>query len=146
MNRRPTAETAMRPFRGLAALLAASALAAQLAHAQEPYLRFQHIPPERSFASRWVMDVTQDRQGFLWFASLYGGFARFDGQEFRVYRHDPSDPLGMPTNTVHTLYADPVGDLLWIGLAEGLVALDLQSDQLTLYRHDPHEFPLNPNI
>jgi hypothetical protein len=65
------------------------ALTSSWACAQELLLRFQHIPPEQSFASRQLADVVQDRRGFMWIASLYGGFARYDGYEFIPYRHDP---------------------------------------------------------
>ena len=62
------------------------------AFAQQKLIRFQHIDPAEAFATRYIVAMTQDEQGFLWFASLFGGLARYDGYEFKIYRHDPDDP------------------------------------------------------
>lgn len=80
--------------------------------------------------------MTQDDQGFLWFASLYGGMARYDGYEFKIYHHDPEDANSLPTNEVHAVYSDPQGGI-WAGTNNGLIRLDTQTEQLTVYEHDP---------
>ncbi|MFC1720328.1 two-component regulator propeller domain-containing protein, partial [Pseudomonadota bacterium] len=105
------------------------------ARAQQKLIQFQHIDPATSFATQSILAVTQDEQGFLWFASLYGGVARYDGYEFKIYQHDPGDPNSLPTNEIHSLYADKNG-VLWIGTAEGLVLLDTKSDRITVFRHE----------
>lgn len=104
--------------------------------AQQKLLQFQHIDPSEIFASSYILSVDQDEQGFLWFASLYGGFSRYDGYEFKTYRHNPDDENSLPTNEVHSVYADPTGGV-WAGTADGLVWLDTKTDRLTLYQHDP---------
>jgi signal transduction histidine kinase/ligand-binding sensor domain-containing protein/CheY-like chemotaxis protein len=104
--------------------------------AQEKVLRFQHIDAEDSFASQSIISSTQDQQGFMWFASISGGFARFDGYEFKIYQHAPEDPDSLPTNEVHSLFADPNGGI-WAGTADGLVWLDTARELLSVYRHDP---------
>jgi signal transduction histidine kinase/DNA-binding response OmpR family regulator/streptogramin lyase len=105
--------------------------------AQQKLLRFQHIDPLVSFASSDILSVTQDEQGFVWFASLYGGFARYDGYGFKVYQHDPEDRNSLHTNEVHSIYADPLGGGVWAGTGDGLVWLDTKTDSLSVYRHEP---------
>jgi signal transduction histidine kinase/DNA-binding response OmpR family regulator/streptogramin lyase len=107
-----------------------------VAFAQEMLLRFQHIQPERSFTTGSIVDVTHDRNGFIWFSSLYGGFARFDGSEFKSYRYNPDTPGGLLSSATTCVYADPVEPLIWVCTPEGLAHLNLKTDALQLYRHD----------
>ena len=104
--------------------------------AQERLARFQHIDPSKSFANRAILAVTQDEHGYLWFASLFGGLARYDGYEFKIYQHDPLDPNSLPTNEVHSLFAGREGQI-WIGTDDGLVRLDTATNHFKVFRHDP---------
>ncbi len=117
-----------------------SPYALQTASAQTELLRFQEITPEarKGFTTDRIRSITQDEQGFLWFGSWTGGFARYDGYEFKSYTANPDDPAGLASNAVHTLYADPEGGL-WIGTDKGLHWLDPETDQLTLMQHDPDD-------
>lgn len=105
-------------------------------YAQQKLIRFQHIDPAESFATRYIMSMTQDEQGFLWFSSLFGGLARYDGYEFKIYRHDPDNPNSLPTNEVHALQPDLNGGM-WVATDAGLVMLDTKTEQMTIYRHEP---------
>lgn len=42
-----------------------------------------------------IYSITRDTTGFLWLAT-WDGLSRFDGNEFRNYRHDPDDPGSLP--------------------------------------------------
>lgn len=44
-----------------------------------------HITEEDGLSYRWVFNITQDRNGFLWFAT-YDGLNRFDGTRFVTYK------------------------------------------------------------
>ena len=103
-------------------------------NAQEPLLRFSHIPPEESFATSYIIHTTQDQQGFMWFASIVGGIARYDGYEFKTYRYDPGDPDSLPSNEGHYVYPDPTGGI-WMATIDGLAWLDPETDRLTIYQH-----------
>ncbi len=105
--------------------------------AAEPLLRFQHIAPEDSYAPRAIVDVAEDPEGFLWFASLYGGFARFDGMEFRSYRADPTRTDGPPSNSVSCVYPDPERRVVWVCSTDGLIELALDTEEIRVHRHDP---------
>ncbi len=49
-------------------------------HAQSN-TRIDHITENDGLSYRWVFDITQDRNGFLWFAT-YDGLNRYDGTRF----------------------------------------------------------------
>lgn len=93
------------------------------AWAQQRLVRFQHIALSKSFTNRAILAITQDENGFLWFAELFGGLARYDGYEFKKYQHDPGNPNSIPTNEVHSLFASG-GGRIWIGTDDVLVLLD----------------------
>ena len=44
------------------------------------------------YPGAWPISLAQDKQGFLWIADFDDGLIRYDGHEFRSYRHDRDDP------------------------------------------------------
>ena len=50
-----------------------------------------HIAPENGLSQSTVMDIVQDSQGFLWFATE-NGLDRYDGYEIVSYNRDRNDP------------------------------------------------------
>ena len=42
--------------------------------------------------------VIQNNRGFMWFGGI--GLTRFDGNEFKTYTHDPSDPTSISSNRI----------------------------------------------
>ena len=61
-----------------------------------------------------VVDVVQDRIGYLWFATQGGGIARFDGAEFDIY----NQKSGLLSNFANSLLLK--NDSLFIGTNNGL--------------------------
>jgi signal transduction histidine kinase len=100
-------------------------------------LRAQDFPVERVSEKLGVqlaniLSMIQDRQGFLWIATA-DGFYRFDGYEFRTFRHDPSNPHSLSENGVNTLYEDPVTGNIWLPTLHGLCELDPRTERFTTY-------------
>ncbi len=60
-----------------------------------------------------VNAILQTRDGYLWVATK-DGLNRFDGQTFRIFKHDPQDAFSLPENYVMSLLESAEGDL-WIG-------------------------------
>ena len=67
------------------------AMAPGIGNAQVPAVRFEHLSVEDGLSHSAVLDITQDRYGFLWFATA-NGLSRYDGYGFVLFRHDPADP------------------------------------------------------
>jgi diguanylate cyclase (GGDEF)-like protein len=81
--------------------------------------------------SQFVIATTQDRQGFIWFATV-GGLARWDGHRFRSFLHDPDDPASLPDNFLLTVFSDQQG-VLWVGSnGGGLARYNPASDDFTV--------------
>jgi signal transduction histidine kinase/CheY-like chemotaxis protein/streptogramin lyase len=77
---------------------------------------FRQLTIADGLPSSRVMDLTQDRQGFMWVATS-DGLARFDGVGFKLYRHDPADAESIPCNDVQSLFEDSQRRL-WLGCAD----------------------------
>lgn len=112
-------------FPVLAALLLACACADAVQVPQTP--RFRRIEVADGLPSSTVFQVAQDRDGYLWIASA-DGLARFDGVDFRVWRHDPRDARSLPGNVVQALHVDG-DDRVWVAAeGAGLAVLDRDRD------------------
>ena len=86
-------------------------------------IRFTHVSAEQGLSQSRIGEITQDGQGFLWFGTQ-DGLKRYDGYQFREFRHDPANPESLSGSSIRALYKDRSGKL-W-------VASDLYLD-----RYDP---------
>lgn len=75
-------------------------------------VRFTHYTADDGLSQNRVMDIMQDKQGFMWFAT-WDGLNRFDGKHFRVYKGEPGDPNGFSNNRLNSIQEDAFG-YLWI--------------------------------
>ncbi len=74
----------------------------------------------------------------MWFGTR-DGLNRYDGYEFKVYRHDPDDENSISNNFIYALWEDALGDL-WIGTnGGGLNRFDRTRERFIQYRHDPDD-------
>ncbi|MCJ8270184.1 MAG: hypothetical protein MJK04_12370, partial [Psychrosphaera sp.] len=80
--------------------------------AATPVLRFDQFSLKEGLSQASVLDILQDRQGFMWFATQ-DGLNRFDGYDFKVYRRDLSDPQSLSENYVNNIFQDSSG-YLWL--------------------------------
>jgi signal transduction histidine kinase/CheY-like chemotaxis protein/streptogramin lyase len=117
----------------LACLLAPMAQAAPPLHATPLFRKFGVA---EGLPSSSVHQIAEDRQGFLWIATV-DGLARYDGVGFRVYRHDPNDPASIAGNDITTIFIDR-DDRIWCGLeSHGLDVLDTARRSFAHYGNDP---------
>lgn len=82
---------------------------------------FTHYSMKDGLASNEVTCITQDRTGFLWIASN-NGLQRFDGVQYKNFRHRDNDPSGIPNNLITQVHADR-DDNLWVLSAHGQVGI-----------------------
>ncbi len=80
---------------------------------------------EQGLPQSMVNHVLQDRNGFVWLGTG-DGLARFDGQRFVVYKHDPLDSTTLSHNTIWGL-AQQDATHLWVGTRAGLDLLDTRT-------------------
>ncbi len=62
-------------------------LHAQVTSLAETPMRFERLD---GLSHNTVLSMVQDQQGFLWIGTV-DGLNRYDGYDFVVYRHDPTD-------------------------------------------------------
>ncbi|MCB0598221.1 MAG: helix-turn-helix domain-containing protein [Phaeodactylibacter sp.] len=85
-------------------------------HAQSQTLNFNHLLLGKGQDINVVFDILQDRQGFMWFATL-DGLVRYDGYHFKYYRYDREGNSQLKAQRADALLEDASGNI-WI-LASG---------------------------
>ena len=99
-------------------------------------LRFQHLTRDDGLSQSFVYAILQDQDGFMWFGTQ-DGLNRYDGFEFKVFVHQPEDPLSISDESTRTMILDSSGTL-WAGTdAGGLSRFNRASETFTNYLHDP---------
>ncbi len=95
-------------------------------------LPFQHLSIEDGLSQGMVGSIIQDRSGFMWFATK-DGLNRYDGYNFKVFRHDPQDSTSVRDNYILSILEDSKG-LLWVGTNSGLDVFDPATE---IFHHFP---------
>ncbi|WP_300727839.1 two-component regulator propeller domain-containing protein [uncultured Bacteroides sp.] len=80
---------------------------------------FTHYSLENGLSENSVMDMVQDHDGLIWFAT-WDGVNRFDGYDFKVYKATPENDLMWSSNRVDHLCVDKAGDV-WCLTYDGRV-------------------------
>ena len=104
-------------------------------------VRFENITVEQGLPATRFLSTTQDKYGFMWFATDIG-LVRYDGYEFIIYQNDPDDPASLPSNRATVVYMDSQ-NTLWVGTDAGLSRYNHDKDSFTNFRHNPKD-PLDP--
>src|SRR6266498_4483715 len=98
-------------------------------------IQFEHLTIENGLSQNAGLSIFQDSKGYLWIGSQ-DGLNRYDGYNFKIYKHDPEDPKSISHNSILTIAEDKDG-LLWIGTwGGGLNRFDPVTEKFTNYRHD----------
>ena len=102
-------------------------------NAQKLQLSFKSYSSKEGLSSANIYDIIQDNFGFLWFATD-DGLNRFDGTNFKIYKHDPVKPNGLRVNHITSLYESKYG-CIWIGTnGGGLSFYDRGKDSIINYK------------
>ncbi|RPD51538.1 hypothetical protein DRJ53_02335 [Paracnuella aquatica] len=89
------------------------------ATAQTKY-RFNHLTNLDGLSQSTVQAIIKDRYGFMWFGTQ-DGLNRYDGNKFKVYRHEPTDSTSLRRSHIISLYEDRSGTL-WVGTNNGALS------------------------
>ncbi len=100
---------------------------------------FRHFSGEEEFSPRGaILSITQDSEGFMWFASPRGLY-RYDGRSFKKYGRPLADSASASPLYVHCVQSDSKGNI-WAGTVEGLYLYDKEKDVFSIVStHDPLE-------
>src|SRR5688500_3612509 len=68
-------------------------------------VRIERITVDQGLSQSSISAIKQDNYGYLWVATL-DGLNRYDGREFKIYRHSDDDPKSLYRNHVSQLHLD----------------------------------------
>ena len=108
------------------------------AHATVPEIpRFRLLGAGDGLPSTTIPALARDRAGHLWIAT-WDGLARYDGVNFKVWRHDPADPASLSGNVVQALHID-ARDRIWVATENGgLSVMEADRSGFRHYRQAQH--------
>ena len=81
-------------------------------------LKFSQLSTTDGLSNSNVFGITQDHQGFIWFATE-NGLNRFDGKSFVTYRHNANKEHSIADNIIRKIFIDSE-QTLWVGTQNGL--------------------------
>lgn len=101
----------------------------------QPATAFQYLSKKDGLSQASVFAIAQDSTGFLWFGTR-DGLNRYDGYEFKVYRHVNASPTSLIGDDVRVLYIDPVTKELWVGTLSGVSRYTPNTDRFVNYVYE----------
>ena len=78
----------------------------------QPVCHFEHYSLDNGLPQNTVMDILQDKKGFMWF-STWNGISKFDGYAFTNYGTKPGDSYYIKNNRIDKIYEDKYG-YIWL--------------------------------
>lgn len=93
---------------------------------------FTHYQVENGISNNAVLNIIQDHQGFMWFATK-DGLNRFDGLSFKVFRNDPSSDRSIGCNSIVCLCEDDLRTI-WVGTDKGIFAYDETTERFAQFK------------
>ncbi len=114
-------------------------------HAQPSGSAFRPIANDPGISITGQNAILQDSRGFIWFAT-WSGLYRYDGYDFKVYRHDPADSGSISSDLLDRLFEDRYGTLWILTHWDGLEKFDRITERFQHYGRRPGDttaLPLN---
>ncbi len=101
-------------------------------------LEFEQMTIKDGLSQSTVNCIYQDSKGFIWIGTQ-DGLNRYDGYNFKIYRHDPDDSTSLTSNYINTICEDSQGRL-WIGTeGTGIEIFDPRLEQFINYQNIPSD-------
>lgn len=97
--------------------------------AQENNYQFSQLDVSKGLSSNQINGIYKDSQGFMWFGTA-SGLSRYDGYEFKVYKHKRGDNTTLINNYIELMYAGP-DDKLWLYTHLGFCVYDPRTDKFS---------------
>jgi ligand-binding sensor domain-containing protein/signal transduction histidine kinase len=97
-------------------------------------IRFARISSSQGLSEVRVSDIVQDDQGFIWFGT-WNGLNRYDGYNFKVFKHDPERQESLSGVYIYSLFKDRAGTI-WVGTDQSLDRFDRLTEKFSHYHFD----------
>jgi len=105
--------------------------------AQKTVFQFTNLSTDQGLNVPNVLKVLQDKQGYIWVATQHSLY-RYDGYQFKRFKHDPDDPYSLADIYINSIYVDRKG-VLWVGTDGGLAQYNAAKESFTNYFHQPNK-------
>ncbi len=79
----------------------------------QPVCHFRHFSTEDGLPQYTIMDILQDKNGFMWFGT-WDGLSKFDGYSFRNYKVKSGDNYFMKSSRIERMYDDKFGRIWFL--------------------------------
>ncbi|TCC91791.1 hybrid sensor histidine kinase/response regulator [Pedobacter frigiditerrae] len=96
----------------------------KFASAQQNQLQFSRLELANGLSNNQVTTIFKDNKGYLWFGTM-AGLNRYDGYQFKVFRHDTRNPKSLSDDFINNIYELPDQKLL-IDTRAGFNIYDLE--------------------
>lgn len=87
---------------------------------------FTNLILPNSLTNKSCWDITQDKNGSMWFASYGGGIYKFDGQKFTVFNQNN----GLPVDRTRKLLT--YKNSIYVGTELGVAIIDIKTNKVTV--------------
>ncbi|MDP9230998.1 MAG: GGDEF domain-containing protein, partial [Bacteroidota bacterium] len=101
-------------------------------------IHFNLVTRSQDDAGSTVLGMTQDTQGFLWFATK-NGLYKYDGYQYSSYHNQSKNPNSPAADYISCVTADKAGNLWLAPSASGLDRLDPATGAFTHFRHNNND-------
>ncbi len=100
--------------------------------AQTSTYKFERLSIKDGLSHSNVYTIIQDKSGYMWFGTQ-DGLNKYDGYEFTIYRHEPSNPNSLSTGNFGKIFQDTSG-IFWFGtFGGGIDKFDPKTNKFTNY-------------
>lgn len=104
-------------------------LSIQVFSVENTNFHFRKIQVDEGLSENTIYCILQDSKGFMWFGTK-DGLNRYDGSNFRVFRHNEFNPFSIGNNFIRSMVEDK-NHLLYIGTDAGLYVMNMISETFT---------------
>ena len=94
----------------------------QHVYAQPAQVQFNRIDISQGLSNNQVKGVFKDSRGFLWLATM-SGLNRYDGYQFKIFRHSPRDSMSLSDNYILRVFEGPEKKI-WVETHNGINIFD----------------------
>ncbi len=102
-------------------------------HAQSDEIKFSHLDISDGLSNNQVNYILKDKSGFMWFGTM-SGLNRFDGYNFKHFRHIPGDSSSISDSYIQQLQEDKLGRI-WVITRNGLNLYNPKTEKFSYNDH-----------
>ncbi len=99
------------------------------------FSKYIHISSDLGLPGSTIRCLAEDKDGVVWMGIEGVGLCKYDGHDFTLFEHDPSDPKSLSNNNVESLLIDSQGRI-WVGTLYGLNLLDRKTNEFEHFFQD----------